>query len=602
MLLGALSSFALAQQVLTAQQVIEKALVAMGGEQHLAAIHTATAEGKVELLGGFPGTYQLWAKAPNKLKTVWDIRYIQQERAFDGVRGWEKNASVRELVGRDLSHLRHAAVFDPLLTFVNEGAPATLKPMETIPANQLPFHASYRVDSTAPMTAQPPEEQQKGRKAYVVELTPAGEEGTTFYFDAETFLPLRESYQEPYEEGLLPVDINYGDYRKVDDVMLPFAITDAVPDLPLMIHVDEYHLNLPIPDAVFQNPLGAHASDAYEVTLDTIPHNVYKENDGIWGTGWTRAWGIPFVPTESWLFNLVVNEKYGRYLEPVAATLEFFSGTTLERTVTYSQDALQAIQKFPATRFSPQPEIFDLRYQGTEPISPAIDRLVCKLQLRAPNGGRISRSREIPLTHYAQKTKLIFPIKGKCIVTDGHEFYELAHKYEWSQHYAYDIVGLGQNFELKNKEGRVSENFVTYASREILAPADGTVVYARNDVPDDMSSIDYLRNMPDPIYAIGGNVIVIDHGNGEYSLLAHNHQGSVRVKAGDKVRQGQVIALMGSSGSPGAPHVHYQLQAGPGLFSSDGLPSQFENVMWTGWGIGDEPLRMPKRGLYLIAK
>ncbi|PTL82866.1 hypothetical protein DAT35_18020 [Vitiosangium sp. GDMCC 1.1324] len=38
---------------------------------------------------------------------------------------------------------------------------------------------------------------------------------------------------------------------------------------------------------------------------------------------------------------------------------------------------------------------------------------------------------------------------------------------------------------------------------------------------------------------LAGNVVVIDHGGGEYSLLAHMQQGSVTVKAGDKVRAGQ---------------------------------------------------------------
>jgi murein DD-endopeptidase MepM/ murein hydrolase activator NlpD len=80
------------------------------------------------------------------------------------------------------------------------------------------------------------------------------------------------------------------------------------------------------------------------------------------------------------------------------------------------------------------------------------------------------------------------------------------------------------------------------------------------------------------------------------------HKGSVRVKAGDKVKQGQVIGLLGSAGSPGGPHLHYQLQAGPGVFNSDGLPSQFENIQWVGWGGKDEPIRTPKRGLYLFAK
>jgi murein DD-endopeptidase MepM/ murein hydrolase activator NlpD len=283
--------------------------------------------------------------------------------------------------------------------------------------------------------------------------------------------------------------------------------------------------------------------------------------------------------------------------------MKFYSGSQEIRSILYSADALKASQNFPATRFAPQPEIFDFRYYGSEPVGPAIDRIVYKIELKAPNGQTVSASKEIPLTYYQQKAKLIFPVRGNFMVVNGHEFYELGHKYEWSQHYGYDIVGLGPDFELVKNGGKKNEDFVAYATREILAPADGTVVYARNnDVPDDMSSKLYLSTMPDPITAIGGNLVIIDHGDGEYSLFAHMHKGSVRVKAGDKVKQGQVIGLMGSAGSPGAPHLHYQLQAGPGLFNSDGLPSQFENIQWVGWLGKEEPIRTPKRGIYLSAK
>jgi hypothetical protein len=36
--------------------------------------------------------------------------------------------------------------------------------------------------------------------------------------------------------------------------------------------------------------------------------------------------------------------------------------------------------------------------------------------------------------------------------------------------------------------------------------------------------------------------VIIDHGNGEFSLLGHLRQGSLRVKIGDRIRQGQAIA------------------------------------------------------------
>ena len=79
---------------------------------------------------------------------------------------------------------------------------------------------------------------------------------------------------------------------------------------------------------------------------------------------------------------------------------------------------------------------------------------------------------------------------------------------------------------------------------------------------------------------------------GKRDSLAHMQRGSVRVKIGDRVRQGQVIGLLGSSGRSEAPHLHYHLMAGSILFRSDGLPSHFDNL----------EVDVPKRGSYLEAK
>jgi murein DD-endopeptidase MepM/ murein hydrolase activator NlpD len=80
------------------------------------------------------------------------------------------------------------------------------------------------------------------------------------------------------------------------------------------------------------------------------------------------------------------------------------------------------------------------------------------------------------------------------------------------------------------------------------------------------------------MWAVGGNCVVLDHGNGEFSFLGHMQKGSVRVEKGGKVKQGQVLGLLGSSGSAQGPHLHYHLMAGGVIFHSDGLPSRFVNV------------------------
>lgn len=54
-----------------------------------------------------------------------------------------------------------------------------------------------------------------------------------------------------------------------------------------------------------------------------------------------------------------------------------------------------------------------------------------------------------------------------------------------------------------------------------------------------------------------GRHVVIDHGYGYESL--YGHMSEIRVKPGEKVKRGQVIGLVGNSGTSTAPHVHYEV-------------------------------------------
>jgi murein DD-endopeptidase MepM/ murein hydrolase activator NlpD len=54
-----------------------------------------------------------------------------------------------------------------------------------------------------------------------------------------------------------------------------------------------------------------------------------------------------------------------------------------------------------------------------------------------------------------------------------------------------------------------------------------------------------------------GNLIEIDHGNGLVSRYGHN--ASLKVKIGDVVTKGQVVANMGSTGRSTGAHVHYEV-------------------------------------------
>lgn len=59
-----------------------------------------------------------------------------------------------------------------------------------------------------------------------------------------------------------------------------------------------------------------------------------------------------------------------------------------------------------------------------------------------------------------------------------------------------------------------------------------------------------------------GNWIVIDHGNNVYSWYCHLSTGTMSVKVGQQVEQGQVIALSGNAGNSSGSHLHHELRIG----------------------------------------
>ncbi len=78
------------------------------------------------------------------------------------------------------------------------------------------------------------------------------------------------------------------------------------------------------------------------------------------------------------------------------------------------------------------------------------------------------------------------------------------------------------------------------AGTPFVAPADGVVVLAVEG------------------FSLEGNLLIIDHGQGLNSAFLHASQ--LYVKAGDRVRQGQHIGDIGSSGRATGPHLHWSLK------------------------------------------
>ena len=85
-------------------------------------------------------------------------------------------------------------------------------------------------------------------------------------------------------------------------------------------------------------------------------------------------------------------------------------------------------------------------------------------------------------------------------------------------------------------------------------------------------------NIPGVLNKNGVNFVIIDHLNGEFSVLVHLKKGSIIVAVGDTVVKGQEIGKVGNSGNSTQPHLHYHLTTSQSLDGSGiGLPIQFLN-------------------------
>jgi murein DD-endopeptidase len=106
---------------------------------------------------------------------------------------------------------------------------------------------------------------------------------------------------------------------------------------------------------------------------------------------------------------------------------------------------------------------------------------------------------------------------------------------------------------------------------DVLAVADATVAMAVDGVPDDL---------PQPVAAdlASGNHVALDLGGGRFAFYEHLQRGSVRVKQGAKVRRGDVLARLGSSGSSSiGPHLHFHVADANATLAAEGLPFVFRN-------------------------
>ena len=208
--------------------------------------------------------------------------------------------------------------------------------------------------------------------------------------------------------------------------------------------------------------------------------------------------------------------------------------------------------------------------------------------LRISAGGAFAN---LSIASGPSKTRALFPIPGLTFVGIGPALHG-HHRWVALQEFAFDIAKLGNGRTHRSQGTKVTDYFVY--GQPVRAVADGKVAVA---VMDKADSVDQLQRAgeADDAYlarvgeaqaalvskgfdAILGNHVVIDHGNGEFSVYAHLKPGSIKVRAGDNVLAGSVFAAVGSSGNSTQPHLHFQMSDCADVKACRSIPVNFEGI------------------------
>src|SRR5689334_12733556 len=215
----------------SADQVFDRYLTAIGGTAALAKITSFTATGTY---AGFDTgqeevPVQIFAKAPNQ--RTWIVKLPQGDsyRVFDGMNGWiagpDSPAPLFTLATGNLDRARIEAI----LAF-----PAAIKQL----------YPRWRVGRTLI----------DDRDVIIVQGTAPGLLPVNLYFDDKSGLLARVVRWNQTLVGPVPTEINYGDYRAVAGIQMPFTWTATQTYMQMTITLREVSVNAPVDASRFAKP------------------------------------------------------------------------------------------------------------------------------------------------------------------------------------------------------------------------------------------------------------------------------------------------------------------------------------------------------------
>ena len=193
----------------------------------------------------------------------------------------------------------------------------------------------------------------------------------------------------------------------------------------------------------------------------------------------------------------------------------------------------------------------------------------------------------------AASVDLEYPFTGRWLVQNSPANRVPSHGTTlWATSYAIDFVpvddaGGSAPITLASLARPESPEHFPGFGRPVLSPIEGLVLATHDIEPDHRA----YRGLPSLAYALtqrrrakagwvalAGNHVFIESG-GAVVALCHLQQASVKVRPGERVHAGDVLALCGNSGNSTEPHVHIQAIDSPDIAHANGVALTFRGAL-----------------------
>jgi len=209
---------------LTGKLVIENYIKALGGKRNLEKVKDRT----TIMTGNLRGrkmTMTVYQKEPDKMKQEIIAGSLKQIVYFDGTRGVMKVADkTLDIKGQELEKLKYESMLGLLTHIDSLGIKFKLEGAEIV----------------------------EGKKAYKVAMILPSCTKWFQYYNADTWLKLKESENIKVPRGTFTEETYLGNYKEVDGVKYPFALKQSVGSQELNLTVDSIKVNTGLSNSLFE--------------------------------------------------------------------------------------------------------------------------------------------------------------------------------------------------------------------------------------------------------------------------------------------------------------------------------------------------------------